>query len=262
MSEVARSSQFSGKAVLWLGFYAAILAAWAALYVWSLAMADPDLPAGFLTDLCLSPRETSFPSLFGMWVVMIAAMMLPTFAPALRSYMDLEATGAASLSGAAALVAGYAVVWLGGAALGAGVQAALAGLNMVAQGGRSLSVVFTAALLLAAGLYQFSMLKAACLSRCRLPLTFFLERWSPGRLAALRMGFELGILCFGCCAALMALAFVGGTMNLLWMGAATLFMLIEKLPDLGRPLTRPLGLALIAASLFALFTPFIRSFGG
>jgi predicted metal-binding membrane protein len=71
------------------------------------------------------------------------------------------------------------------------------------------------------------------------------------------MGLELGALCFACCWALMALAFVGGTMSLLWMGAATLFMTLEKLPDLGRPLTRPAGYALIAAAgacaLFAAF---------
>lgn len=146
------------------------------------------------------------------------------------------------------LVGGYAVVWLGFAAAAAAAQHALAGLGLLAPDGKSLSLWLTAALLLAAGLYQFSVLKSACLAKCRMPITYFLERWAPGPGRAFRMGGELGLACLGCCWALMALAFVGGTMNLLWMGAATLFMALEKLPDIGRPLTRPMGAALILAA--------------
>ena len=113
--------------------------------------------------------------------------------------------------------------------------------------GPAFSVWRTVGLLIAAGLYQMSVLKAACLAKCRMPLTFFMGRWALGPARALRMGAELGLICFGCCGALMALAFVGGTMSLLWMGAATLFMTLEKLPDLGRPLTRPAGFALLGA---------------
>jgi predicted metal-binding membrane protein len=87
-----------------------------------------------------------------------------------------------------------------------------------------------------------------------MPMTFFMERWAPGAARAFRMGVELGALCLGCCWALMALAFVGGTMSLLWMGAATLFMVLEKLPDLGRSLTRPAGVVLIAAGVFTAFS--------
>jgi predicted metal-binding membrane protein len=144
---------------------------------------------------------------------------------------------------------GYALVWVAGSALGAAAQLALSRVGVLAADGSSLSVWLTVALLVAAGLYQLSILKAACLAKCRMPLTYFMGRWAPGLPRALSMGAELGLICFGCCWALMALAFVGGTMNLVWMGLATLFMVLEKLPQLGRPLTRPAGFALIGAGV-------------
>jgi predicted metal-binding membrane protein len=182
-----------------------------------------------------------------MWALMAAAMMLPTFMPALRTFVNMGAAGATRPIDAVALVAGYASVWVLGAALGAAAQMALSRVGMLAQDGSSLSVWLTTALLIAAGLYQLSILKAACLAKCRMPLTYFMGRWAPGLPRAFIMGAELGLICFGCCWALMALAFVGGTMSLVWMGLATLFMVLEKLPQLGRPLTRPAGFALIGA---------------
>jgi predicted metal-binding membrane protein len=236
------------QGVLWLGFFALILAAWAGLFAMILSSPLAGLPTGLWAALCTSAAAASLPALFAMWALMSAAMMLPTFIPALRTFLNLGAAGATKPADAAALIAGYSVIWLGGAALGALAQSWLARLGLIASDGSSLSVWLTAGLLLAAGLYQFTGLKAACLAKCRMPLTFFMERWAPGTPRAFRMGLELGALCFGCCWALMALAFVGGTMSLVWMGAATLFMTLEKLPDIGRPLTRPAGYALIAAA--------------
>jgi predicted metal-binding membrane protein len=175
-------------------------------------------------------------------------LMLPSFVPALRTFLHVGAAGATRPTEAAALIAGYALVWIAGAIIGALGQMALARAGLVAPHGASLSLWLSAALLLVAGLYQFTHLKAACLARCRMPLTFFMERRAPGSGRAFRMGLGLGILCFGCWWALMALAFVGGTMNLIWMGAATLFMVMEKLPDLGRVLTRPAGYLLLFAA--------------
>ncbi len=236
------------QGALWLGFFALILAAWAGLFAMILASPLAGIPSGLWAALCTSAAAASLPALFAMWTLMSAAMMLPTFIPALRTFLNLGAAGATKPADAAALIAGYGVIWLGGAALGARAQSWLAGLGLIAPDGSSLSVWLTAGLLLAAGLYQFTGLKAACLAKCRMPLTFFMERWAPGTPRAFLMGLELGALCFGCCWALMALAFVGGTMSLVWMGAATLFMTLEKLPDIGRPLTRPAGYALIAAA--------------
>ena len=148
---------------------------------------------------------------------------------------------------AVALVAGYLIVWLGFSLLAGGLQMALFGAGLVSAFGDSLSVWLSAGLLMIAGLYQFSPVKEACLSKCRAPLTFFMAHWDEG---PLRNGVRLGLVCLGCCWALMLLAFVGGVMNIAFMGLATLIMVIEKLPAYGRLLTRPLGAVLFAAGLF------------
>lgn len=242
------ANRINPAGALWLGFFALILAAWAALFAMAVTSPLAGAPAGLWDALCLGAAEASLGGLLAMWLLMSAAMMLPTFVPALRTFLNLGATGATGPVDALALVGGYSAVWIGAALAGALLQQMLAGAGLLAPDGSSLSLCLTAALLLVAGLYQFTRLKAACLARCRMPLTFFMERWAPGPGRAFRMGLELGALCFGCCWALMALAFVGGTMNLLWMGAATLFMVMEKLPDLGGPLTRPAGYVLLSAS--------------
>ena len=238
----------SWRALGWTGFYGGILLSWIAVALMARGQsAAGSIPAEFWAALCASAADASLPALWAMWALMAAAMMLPTFVPALRTFTDLSATGATTGAGAVALVAGYGAVWLGASALGAGAQAALARAGVLTPFGASLSPWLTAALLVGAGFYQFSAIKAACLAKCRMPLTFFMEHWRPGAPAAFRMGLRLGVLCLGCCWALMALGFVGGVMNLVWMGAATLFMVLEKLPDLGRHLTRPAGWALIVA---------------
>jgi len=242
------SNGINRQGMLWIGFFTVVLAAWAALYVMVRRSPLSEVPPGLLGDLCLSAANASLGQLFAMWALMSAAMMLPTFVPALRTFLDLGATGATRSVDAAALVAGYGAVWMLGAGAGAIAQWTLAAAGLLRPDGASLSLWLTVALLLAAGLYQFSVLKTGCLAKCRMPLTFFMERWGPGPMRAARMGAELGVICFGCCWALMALAFVGGTMSLLWMGGATLFMVLEKLPDIGRYLTRPAGVLLMAAS--------------
>jgi predicted metal-binding membrane protein len=237
-------------ALAWIGFYALVLLAW--LSVFAMVRQNPaaDMPADFWASLCIAAGQASYWPLVAMWALMALAMMLPTFVPALRSFLDLSETGATTAWGAVALVTGYVAVWLVAAFAGAGAQYGLSQAGLVGLNGASLSGWLTTALLLGAGAYQFTNVKEACLAKCRMPLTFFMERWAPGNGRALRMGLELGVLCLGCCWALMALGFVGGTMNLLWMGLATLFMTLEKLPDIGRWLTRPVGYALLAAGVF------------
>jgi len=239
-------------APVWLGLYAAILLAW-----FGMAMMAADMPGYGLMRftapqiwqaLCLSAADAEPLALFGMWAFMSVAMMLPTFVPAISTFQDLGATGATDARSLSALVVGYLGVWLAFSGIAALAQAGLAGVSLIGPDGASTSLALTAVLLAGAGLYQFSALKEACLSRCRAPLTFFMERWAPGPWAALRMGGQLGVHCLGCCWALMLLGFVGGTMNLVWMGLATVFMVMEKLPEIGRYLTRPAGWILLASA--------------
>lgn len=241
------------RVAAWSGFYLAVVLSWAGLLWMSRAddlAALRGAPAELWAALCAGAEAARIGPLAAMWALMAVAMMTPTFLPAFRTFLALPATASRGAAGAGALVAGYLAVWGAAAVGGAALQQGLARAALVAPTGQSLSPWLTAALLLAAGGYQFSRLKDACLSRCRMPLTFFMARWRPGLPGAARMGAELGVACLGCCWALMLLAFVGGTMNLLWMGLATLFMAFEKLPDVGRWMTRPAGAALLAAGLW------------
>ena len=237
----------------WLALYAGVLAAWALLFAMQvppeMATAARLGGADWWAALCSpAPGLAGAWAVFAMWALMAGAMMAPTALPAFSTFDDLRGTGA---NGFGALVAGYLAVWLGFAALATAAQLALAGAGLVSALGESLSQPLTAALLALAGLWQFSSLKEACLSHCRRPLAFFIDHWAQG---PWRMGLRLGLLCLGCCWALMALAFVGGAMNLIWMGGAMLLMTLEKLPNIGRPLTRPLGATLLGAAAVALVT--------
>ncbi len=180
-----------------------------------------------------------------MWALMAAAMMAPTALPAFATYEDL---GRATPVRPLALMAGYLAVWLGFALVAAAAQMALVGAGLLTPLGDSRSRGLDAALLAGAGLYQFSPLKQACLARCRQPLSFFMQHWDEG---ALRNGLRLGLVCLGCCWALMALAFVGGMSSLGFMALATVVMAAEKL-QAAAWITRPLGAALIFAAIAAL----------
>jgi len=237
----------------WLALYALILGAWGLLYAMSLPAGLREgaviYGADFLQSLCIvTPDAAGFRRATLMWALMAAAMMAPTALPAFATYEDL---GHSAETRAGALVAGYLGVWLGFSVLAAGAQMALFDAGLLTAFGDSRSGALSAALLALAGAWQFSPAKAACLSKCRRPLAFFMAHWDEG---PLRNGVRQGLVCLGCCWALMALAFVGGVMNLAFMGLATVIMVLEKLPQPGRYLTRPLGVVLLAASGWVLFT--------
>lgn len=237
---------------VWLLFFSLILAAWIVLALMAARVPGYGVmhftAPGLWEALCLSAAEANPLALWGMWGVMSLAMMMPTFVPTMRVYADLSHVEASDGRGMVALVSGYLSVWFGFSAIAAVFQAGLAGFDLVGPNGASQSLWLTSLLLVGAGLYQFSQFKDACLSKCRMPLTFFMERWAPGPQKAFKMGLELGLVCLGCCWALMLLGFVGGTMNLIWMGVATLFMTLEKLPQVGAYLSRPAGWVLLGAA--------------
>ena len=240
----------------WLMLYGAILASWVLIAL----MAAPEemraaghlYGADLFEALCtVSVSAAGFANAVLMWALMLMAMMLPTALPALAAYDDL--TRAGHKGDITALASGYLFVWLGFAVLAAGLQVALLSTDAISPYGESRSPLLTASLLALAGLYQFSSAKSACLSRCRSPLMFFMERIDDG---PWRNGLHLGLVCIGCCWALMLLAFVGGMASLLFMGLGTLVMTLEKLPEIGRWLSAPLGLTLIVAAGFVAFGTF------
>ncbi|MEM6637276.1 MAG: DUF2182 domain-containing protein [Pseudomonadota bacterium] len=240
----------------WLALFAAVMASWVLIYVTSVPLAYREFTdiygAEFLASLCLvTPDVAGFFRSTAMWALMSAAMMVPSALPAIATYDDL--TRAAGRPGIAGLLAGYMSVWLGFSVVAALLQLALLDGGLIDVLGQSRSALFTAGLLAFAGVYQFSSLKAACLRQCRTPLSFFMERWDDG---AFRNGVHLGVVCLGCCWALMLLAFVGGTMSLAFMGLAMVLMTFEKLPEFGRLLTFPVGIALIFSATWSMVLAF------
>jgi predicted metal-binding membrane protein len=251
--------------LLWLGFFAAILASWWMLYAMAMDM-DLDLigrpgPMGERMRM-MDPRMdmympmAEFGPLFMMWAVMMAAMMLPTMVPTLRAYEDLMASANGSRGGWLGLLGGYLAVWVVFAAVIAGVQLALLFGGVIDMLGIPFSRNVQGGLLIVVGAFQFTRMKEVCHGVCHAPMSYFLGHWKPGTLGGIRMGLALGAYCVGCCWGFMALGFVGGVMSLLWMGLATLFMVLEKLPQIGHRLMRPAGVALIAGGLAVLAWPY------
>jgi predicted metal-binding membrane protein len=240
------SNIFNIRSALWIAFFAAIAVAWSVMFMMA-NMAGVDL-AGRSVGMNMMPTVT-FGALFPMWAIMMAAMMLPTLVPTLRSYEDLMISANGSRAGWSGVLLGYFIVWVGFAAVIATAQVALIAVGAVNALGVASSVWIAAALLVAVGLFQFSRAKEICHGVCHAPMMYFVGHWKTGFRGGLRMGLGLGAFCVGCCWGFMALGFVGGVMSLLWMGLATLFMILEKLPAVGHVVTKPMGVALILAGI-------------
>jgi predicted metal-binding membrane protein len=156
-------------------------------------------------------------------------MMLPSAAPMLLTYERVSGcVPRGHLVRTLLFAVAYLALWTGFSIVGAAGQVGLHATGMLSHLGASTRPLLSAALLLTAGAYQLSPLKQACLHRCRTPMGFVLTEWRPGARGALEMGLRHGTECVLCCWALMALAFVLGTMNLLWMAVLTILMLVEK----------------------------------
>lgn len=234
------------------GALALSVGAWAALAWLALDMGHP------LAQLTMpaSPHwsAANVAAVLVMWAVMMAAMMLPSALPMVHTFARLGREGAGEAPARArAFVAAYLVVWCAFSLLASAAQWALQALDWVDPMVVSTSAGLTAALLLIAGAYQFSPLKRLCLAGCRTPLGFLLGEWRAGVSGAFVMGLRHGLLCLGCCWALMALLFVGGAMNLPWVAALSVAVAIEKLAPQGPRLAAWLGVALIGAGLWHLW---------
>jgi len=215
--------------------------------------------AWVLTDLRMTGMDAgpgTDPGALGFyvttWVVMMAAMMFPSISPMVLTYRNLQrgrrAQGVAVPGGTATLfVSGYLVVW------GASGLIAYA----ILKGGRALDGGLfawhnagrwtAAAVLIAAAIYEFTPAKHACLTRCRSPLGFLVGSWRDGRVGALRMGFEHGAWCLGCCWALMAALFALGAMSMTWMLVIGALIAAEKL--LPWQTAGTVGVAVVLAAL-------------
>ena len=190
-----------------------------------------------------------------MWTAMMIAMMLPSAAPMLLLFARVQRTrrAAGQIAVPAGLFAGgFLLVWAAWGWLAAGLQWVLQALLVLSPqlAVARLPLAFT--FLAVAGVYQFTPLKHACLTRCQTPLGFLLTQWREGARGALRMGARYGAYCVGCCWALMGLLFVVGIMNMLWIMLLAVFVLIETAAVRGPWLARATGLALFGWALYLL----------
>ena len=186
-----------------------------------------------------------------MWAVMMAAMMLPSAWPMVRAFVALGRRSGRPFD-AAVFIAAYLLVWSLFSLLATGLQWAAQALGWTDPMAASRSVTLTAVLLMLSGAYQFTKVKDLCLDACRSPVSFLFLAWRPGARGAFVMGARHGLLCVGCCWALMLLLFVGGVMNLAWIAALSAAVALEKLAPRARLLARVSGVALLAAGAMKL----------
>jgi predicted metal-binding membrane protein len=218
----------------------------------------PDMPGMSLVEPALKPWTVrDFAFTFAMWAVMMAGMMTPSASPMILLYTRVARQAAQQgqvLASAGWFAAGYLLSWtvfslaatIAQAAL---ERAALLTPMMVASTNRIGGVI-----LISAGLYQWTALKSACLSRCRSPLEFIQSQggFKRNALGSLRVGLKHGLYCIGCCWALMTLLFAGGVMNVMWIAAIAVLVLMEKVLPRGKSISRIAGVGFVVAGLWLL----------
>jgi predicted metal-binding membrane protein len=235
--------------LLVLGGVAAVAAlAWIDLWRRAGAMRMDGMAMGAVMPRQMAWDTADLATTAAMWAVMMIAMMLPSALPMLLLFSHAQRPRLGRPEGArrtALVAAGYVAVWVVWSALAAGLQWALQTTLLLSPGLTTTSAVLGGAILVVAGVYQFTPWKSACLAHCQSPLGFFLGHWRDGRGGALRMGVAHGAYCVGCCWALMGLLFVGGVMNLVWIAALAGFVLLEKAVARGRWLSYASGAVLV-----------------
>lgn len=187
----------------------------------------------------------------GMWAAMTLAMMLPSAAPMILTYAEIADTAAKKGEPVVSpflIAAGYTVVWFGFAAAATLAQLALTRAALLDASLAAASGLFSGAIFIGAGVYQFTALKHACLTQCRNPFQFFFTNWATTPRGVFRLGFRQGLFCLGCCWAMMLVMFAVGVMNVVWMAALAILMTVEKLGS-GKRLTQVIGVGLIAVGI-------------
>lgn len=231
-----------------------LVAGLAWFYLWrEAAMMSSAMPMEMLAGAMFPGWSAgNFLLTFLMWSVMMVAMMLPSAAPAILLYGNMARRNAERGVAMAALwifVLGYLAAWTVFSLFATASQLLLHEQGLLNMHMESSNVWLSAAVLVVAGVYQWLPAKHACLNKCRHPVEFFITRWHAGDFGALRMGWEHGWYCVGCCWAIMLVLFVAGVMNLLWVALIAGFVFIEKLFPAGMVAGRVAGIGLVVTGL-------------
>jgi predicted metal-binding membrane protein len=237
------------------GLVAVVVLSWVWLLTGAgLKMDEMDMGGGQIM-LMAPPWTIQYAAtIFLMWVIMMAAMMLPSAAPAILLVIALskQRGGPHAERASAEFAFGYVAVWGAFSLIATGLQWGLDRPGLLSGNMASGSVVLAAMLLFAAGVYQLTPWKQACLRHCRSPMEFLTRYWRQGPFGPMRAGARHGAFCLGCCGMLMALLFVDGLMNLVWIAGLALLVLIEKLFPFGPRVAQLTGVALIGWGAFVL----------
>ncbi len=215
-------------------------------------MAGMNMPGMDMPGMTMGNLEKWGPGtavlVFVMWTVMMVAMMVPSATPMILAFLTVNErrrAAARPLAPVGFFLLGYLAVWTGYSAAATMAQWGLHQAALLSSAMATTSPVLNGGLLIAAGVFQWTPLKRACLKGCRSPLSFLMSEWREGIAGALVMGLRHGWYCVGCCWVLMALLFVVGVMNLFWVAVIALFMIGEKIMAKGELFGHIAGLALV-----------------
>jgi predicted metal-binding membrane protein len=239
------------RLIVAIGLAAAVALAWA--YLATGAGIDMSMAGMAMDPMPWSTFDAAL--MFAMWWVMMIAMMVPSAAPMVLLFTAIKRKQEARVSPSVeawVFLSGYLLIWAGFSLVATLAQWGLERAGLVSMTVASSSTTFGGAILLAAGLYQFTPIKSTCLRYCQSPVLFLSRYWRPGPAGALRMGLQHGGYCLGCCWFLMMLLFVAGIMNLFWIAGIALYVACEKLLPLGQRLSRAAGAVLIVAGTIVL----------
>jgi predicted metal-binding membrane protein len=241
------------RSVVLAGLGSIVLLSWVYLgyLAWDMAtmMDMSDASMGWMAMPAIQPwGAVDYLLMFIMWSVMMFAMMTPSAAPMVLTYTKINRQRQAQLKpvpGTAIFYMGYLLVWTAFSAMATLAQGGLHAATLLSPMMETTSPVLGGIILIAAGVFQFTPLKYACLSHCRTPLGYFMTEWREGKLGALVMGVRHGAFCVGCCWLIMALLFVAGVMNLFWIAVIAAYVLAEKLLPGGHKVSWGIGALII-----------------
>lgn len=223
------------------------------LIFWSVAnMSSPLVSLMMPMDATWAFREMI--AVWLMWAVMMGAMMLPSAIPMLVVHRRVATKKDPTLKNPHHwFLFGYLLGWALFSAVAAALQWGFQNAGVLSHMLRLRDPTVAGGVLIAAGLFQFTPVKAACLHKCRTPIGFLMTDWRPGRSGALLMGLNHGKFCIGCCWALMMVLFVGGVMSLTTIAALSSIVLLEKLMPRGEIIAKLGGVLLVLWGLAVIF---------
>jgi predicted metal-binding membrane protein len=233
----------------------ALVAITALSWAWLAAGAGMDMDMGGMDPDMVMPMEWTaslFAVMFLMWWIMMIAMMVPSAAPMILLFATVnrrQRAMAAPWVPTGIFAAGYLAAWAVYSGLATGLQWLLDRSGLMTMAMASAADWLGAVLLMAAGAWQLTPLKHACLEHCRSPFAFVSQHWRPGPMGAFRMGLRHGSYCVACCWAVMGLLFYAGVMNFAWIAGLAIFVLVEKLLPAGHRFGQVSGYVFLAWGL-------------